>query len=434
MQIDPHGEIASYGSGMFRTLRPAQIRVDMSIAGLFAVAGLAVYSSANSISTIGPLAAHLILAGALALRRVSPSLSLAAAWVASLFQMATDQNPTYSDLAVLVVLFATAAYGGRAVKWLGFASTFVGALAVALYLITFPAVRYYNLSDFLLYGASELLASGEWVTVLVNTAGAFIAALAVFMLSWVLGLMARLYLNGIQSRHAQADAEAKREKAVLDVMVEQERTRIARDMHDIVAHSLAVVIAQADGARYARAQHPESIDAALDTISLTAREALGDVRVLLGQLRHSDEIAPQPVLADLARLVEQMRGSGLTLAYQVHGRPGSLATGQQLALYRVTQEALTNALRHADTTQEVFVDLSWNTDTVTARISSGLSDTTRMPIRIGHGLAGMRERALLVGGNLAAGIEGTRFVVHATVPRIASSTGAIAEITLEAAR
>ena len=88
---------------MFRTLRPSQMRVELSIAGLFAVVGLAVYSSANSSSMIGPLVAHLIFAGALALRRVSPSLSLAAAWVASLFQMATDQNSTYSDLAVLAL-------------------------------------------------------------------------------------------------------------------------------------------------------------------------------------------------------------------------------------------------------------------------------------------------------------------------------------------
>lgn len=419
---------------MFRTLRPAQLTVDVAIAGVFAVIGIAVYSSAYSAVTIGPFVAHLLLAGALVLRRLSPSLSLAVAWVAALFQMATDQAPTYSDLAVLPVLFATAAYGGKVVKWLGFASTFVGATAAALYLITVPAVRYYNLSDFLLYGPSELVSSGAWLTLLVNTAGAFVAALAVFMLSWVLGVIMRLYLTGIRSRRAQADAEEIREKAVLDVMVEQERTRIARDMHDIVAHSLAVVIAQADGARYARAQHPESVDAALDTISATAREALGDVRILLGQLRHSDESAPQPVLADLARLIEQMRGSGLVIAYQVHGRPGSLATGLQLAIYRVTQEALTNALRHGDTEHEVFVDLSWDTDTVIVRIASGLSHSTPLPIRIGHGLSGMRERALLVGGELSAGIEGTRFVVHATVPRIASSTGAIAEISLDAAR
>ena len=419
---------------MFRSLRPSQIIVDIAIAGVFGVIGMAVYWTGYYPSTIGPLLAHVLLAGALALRRASPSLALAVAWTASLFQMATDQAPSYSDLAVLAVLFSTAAYGSKAVKWLGFASTFVGAIAVALYLITFPAVRNYNLSDFLLYGASDLYGSGQLITLVVNTAGAFVAALAVFMLSWVLGLLARLYLTGIQSRRAQAEAEEKRETAVLDVMVEQERTRIARDMHDVVAHSLAVVIAQADGARYARAQHPESIDVALDTISSTAREALGDVRILLGQLRHSDQSSPQPVLADLARLIEQMRGSGLMLAYQVHGKPGSLTTGLQLALYRITQEALTNALRHGAIAEEVFVDLSWNDASVTVRVSSGLSESTRLPIRIGHGLSGMKERAVLVGGELSAGIESGRFIVHGTVPRIASSTGAIAEITMEAAR
>ncbi|WP_316313707.1 sensor histidine kinase, partial [Clavibacter michiganensis] len=137
-------------------------------------------------------------------------------------------------------------------------------------------------------------------------------------------------------------------RALQDVVVEQERNRIARDMHDVVAHSLAVVIAQADGARYARLVDPEAADEALRTISTTARQALGDVRILLAQLRHSEDDAPQPELKELSDLIDQMRSTGLTIEFVETGQPGEFGTGQQLAVYRIVQEALTNVLRHGD--------------------------------------------------------------------------------------
>jgi signal transduction histidine kinase len=185
-------------------------------------------------------------------------------------------------------------------------------------------------------------------------------------------------------------------------------------MHDVVAHSLAVVIAQADGARYAA--DGESKDAALATISSTARDALGDVRLLLGQLRHSEEAGPQPVLADLERLVEQLRASGLTIDIEQHGEPLVLPAGQQLALYRVVQEALTNALRHGDPGQPVTVVLDWTADAAHATITSALAAPLRTAPAAGHGIAGMRERAMLVGGTFSAAPEGSHFVVRAFIP------------------
>ncbi|HEU4850483.1 MAG TPA: histidine kinase, partial [Terrimesophilobacter sp.] len=206
------------------------------------------------------------------------------------------------------------------------------------------------------------------------------------------------------------------------VIVEQERNRIARDMHDVVAHSLAVVIAQADGARYAGRKDPEAVDAALTTISMTAREALGDVRILLGQLRHSQDEAPQPVLADLDRLFEQFRASGLPVEFDEAGAPTPLATGAQLAVYRIVQEALTNALRHGDSAQGATVAFHWEADALALEVTSATVESAPGEEKAepaatpGHGLAGMTERAALVGGRLTAEQHDGSFTVSATIP------------------
>src|SRR5690606_25299861 len=133
--------------------------------------------------------------------------------------------------------------------------------------------------------------------------GAFVA---MFGLSWTLGLLARTRRTARESRQAQERAEFEEAQARQDVIVEQERNRIARDMHDVVAHSLAVVIAQADGARYAQASDPDATSAALTTISNTAQEPLSHVRILLGQFRHRHGGSLQPVRDDRDRLIEQM--------------------------------------------------------------------------------------------------------------------------------
>ncbi|MGL4339608.1 MAG: sensor histidine kinase, partial [Rhodoglobus sp.] len=223
-----------------------------------------------------------------------------------------------------------------------------------------------------------------------------------------LGFLVKMWTTARDSRRAQLAAER-------TVVVEQERNRIARDMHDVVAHSLAVVIAQADGARYAHDSAPEAIDDALTTIASTAREALADVRLLLNQLRHSQEIGPQLDLVDLDRLVEQLRAAGLMVVVEQHGDPLKLPAGQQFALFRIAQEALTNALRHGSREHEVVMVIDWSAQAAAITITNQLSTTKQQPAA-GHGLAGMRERALLVGGTFSAGPEGDSFTVRAGIP------------------
>lgn len=371
---------------MFRRLTPFQLTVDVGIAALcFLVRGTMAFDNLVLWGVV------LLMAGALAIRRLSPALALGVAWLGAVIQMAAIIPPDVSNAAILAVLFATARYGERLVRWIGLASAIGGAVIASVYTVLVSGI--FGTPD----GVAMFL-RGFSVSV--------IGAVAVLGLSWTLGLLWRTWDTARQNRRDKLAAEQQ-------TIVEQERNRIARDMHDVVAHSLAVVIAQADGARYAGDK--DTTDAALTTIASTAREALADVRLLLGQLRHNQDEGPQPVLADLDRLVEQLRSSGLVVALEQRGTPVPLASARELAVYRIVQEALTNALRHGDTDEEVVVLIEWVADAAALTISNAL----RLPAREqtpGHGLAGMRERALLVGGSLSAEAENDHWVVRARIP------------------
>ncbi|HEX5731168.1 sensor histidine kinase [Microbacterium sp.] len=338
----------------------------------------------------------LIFSSALAIRRWSPPLALALAWAGAALQMALGRPPSVSDLAIFGVLYVTAAYGTARVYWVGFASALAGALVITAYLFVGPTFAGGGLS---------------WQTLPLAVA-VLVAAGFALMLSWTVGALVRTAVRAQANREAQRRAEA-------DAAAEQERVRIARDMHDVVAHSLAVVIAQADGARYAAAADPASATSAamdaLDTISTTARAALADVRLLLTQLRHPQPEGPQPTLADLEELYAQVRATGIELRVDIDPVPRrEPPAAVQLAVYRILQEALTNALRHGDG-RPVRVGLSWHPDRVDLEVRNG-AGTGERPAESGHGVVGMSERASLVGGRLRAFGEDGEFVVSATMP------------------
>jgi signal transduction histidine kinase len=397
---------------MFRTLEKYQYGVDVAIAATYFIVSMAVFSGYYGYyyngSLVGDGGFAFVIGGyalAVGLRRISPGLALGTAWVFSLAQMMLGVEPNVYNVATCAVLFTTAAYGGRTVRTLGLVSIGVGAFVAAAYLTLRGAAL----------GVSEtVLGFVDLPQIFLQYSLLFAAIVFVLGLPWLLGLLVRAMMRNRESRLATELAEH-------DVIVEQERNRIARDMHDVVAHSLAVVIAQADGARYARAHDPEAVDEALIAISTTARDALADVRLLLGQLRHSQADGPQPVLADLDRLLDQLRASGLTIAFEQSGTPRPLGTAQELSVYRIVQEAITNALRHGDRDREVRVGFAWLPDRLDLRITNGIDvPTTTAALHIGHGLAGMNERATLVGGSLLARPVGGEFVVSASVPATAA--------------
>ncbi|MFI9153108.1 sensor histidine kinase [Streptomyces sp. NPDC053367] len=185
-----------------------------------------------------------------------------------------------------------------------------------------------------------------------------------------------------------------------------ERARIAREMHDIIGHNLSVITGLADGGRYAAARSPERAGQALDAIAGTSRQALSELRRLLDVLREDEpepaDLTPQPALTDLDRLLDGVRAAGLPVTTTVEGTP-KISPGRQLTLYRVIQEALTNALKHAGPNATSSIVLSYaDTGAVTVTVT----DTGRGgPLRgnAGRGLTGMRERTALYGGTLEAG-------------------------------
>ncbi|MFE2770638.1 sensor histidine kinase [Microbacterium resistens] len=334
---------------------------------------------------------------AAAIARLAPLPALMIAWPAAIVQMAAGLSPALYDTAVFVVLFATAAWGTRTVLWMGGGSTLAGGVIAGVYLaVLFDSGMIQDEQ-----AALRRLALG----VLMGS-----SVLFSLVISWGAGLLWRVVLNGRRTREAQIAAEAV-------AAAEQERVRIARDMHDVVAHSLAVVIAQSDGARYAAAADPAQATAALTTIGQTARAALADVRLLLAQLRHRQGQGPQPTLADLETLYGQVRAAGIEPRVTVDPMPpGEPPAAIQLAVYRILQEALTNALRHGG--GDVDVHLAWEMDRVRIRVENAVTGDASASAGTGggHGIIGMRERAQLVGGTLSAGRDHDRFVVDAALP------------------
>lgn len=390
---------------MFRHLTPGQLALDIGLAVACWVLAALAYGN----GVVGNMLALTGMAAALALRRFSPALALGLAWVTSLIQVSFGIGPDLSNLAILPVLYATARYGTPPVKWVGLGSTGAGALVIALFSSLASGVGY-QLGDGNQFFLRLPQAIGAFLFV-------FFSVFAIFALSWTFGLLARTWSGAREAGQARMLAERERIDAEQSVVIERERNRIARDMHDVVAHSLAVVIAQADGARYAGRTDPEAVDAALTTISTTAREALGDVRILLGQLRHSQDESPQPVLADLDRLFEQFRASGLPVEFEEVGTPQPLAAGAQLAVYRIVQEALTNALRHGESAGGATVAFRWEADELALEVTSAVDEGNVKPAAsAGHGLAGMAERAALAGGTLTAEPHDGSFMVSATIP------------------
>jgi signal transduction histidine kinase len=241
-----------------------------------------------------------------------------------------------------------------------------------------------------------------------------------------------LFVENRRSRAALAFAHAARAR-VLDAQnlaaeaaVAAERIRILREMHDVIAHSLAIMIAQADGGSYVVADTAAARRAFL-TIGETGRAALTDTRRILGMLRHGDqgpELSPVPDQAPLDDLVEQARTAGLQVSLIRVGDPGPLPSGSRLALYRICQEALTNVLKHGGEGVKVVVALSWTASgaalTVTDRGGAGVPEVdpeAEEPLaRLGLGLLGMRERAEIVGGTLEAGPTEDGFRVRASIP------------------
>jgi signal transduction histidine kinase len=281
-------------------------------------------------------------------------------------------------------------------------------------------------------GVFALYAAGAYTTGRARLAGGSVAAAGAVLrayedagtdpgdllssLAFFAGIFGGTWLAGfVVARHRARTRHAEHRAGVA---VEEERTRIARELHDVVAHAISVIVLQAKGGRRMLDRDPAETRLALDAIVESGEQALVEMRRLLGMLRRSDEElarAPLPSLRHLELLAEQVSGAGLPVELDVVGEPAPLPPGVDLSAYRIVQEALTNALKHAGPARARVVvrygarELELEiTDTGRGASGDGAG---------GHGLAGMRERAQLFGGQVEGGTrpEGG-FAVRARLP------------------
>jgi signal transduction histidine kinase len=255
---------------------------------------------------------------------------------------------------------------------------------------------------------------GNWLRGFVGLSGLATAA-------YVLGTSTRTRRALVASLHERAERlERERDQQGL-LAAAAERARIARELHDVVAHNVSVMIALADGAGYAIDDDRVHAKFAMRTVSRTGRQALGELRRLLGVLRDGDreaQFAPQPGLAQLDELVQDVRSAGVPVAYEVSGRPAKpLPPGLELAVFRIVQEALTNTLKHAGPGAEAQVRVRHGQDVLEVEVLDTGALQPRPPADGAAGLRGMRERAAVYDGELDAGpAPGGGWRVHLVLP------------------
>jgi signal transduction histidine kinase len=280
--------------------------------------------------------------------------------------------------------------------------------------------------------------AAEWVAlpialgVVVSTGahpGRAIPELAVFAIAWVIGdniRTRRAYLTELEARaeRLEREREEKAERAVID-----ERARIARELHDVIAHNVSVMVVQASAGEELFDTNPERARESLSAVASTGRAALAELRRLLGVIRAEEEreggaaYAPQPGIEYIDELVRQVRETGLWVELSVLGRPRELPEGVGLCAYRIVQEALTNTLKHADASRaEVsvrYVDDALELQVLDDGHGGGVTPAGNGGGEAGgHGLIGMRERVALFGGELTARSRGGErgYEVRARLP------------------
>jgi len=333
----------------------------------------------------------------LAWRRSRPGASAAAIVAGHLLQLALVPTLLPSQVAVPVTVYTLAAYGRRWQSFAGLGTGFAGAL----------------------------LATGRYVvlegTAFASAAMTLLAMSLVVLVAWTFGDLHRTRLTAtraLEDRAHRLEIERQQER---DLAAADERSRIAREMHDIVAHSLSIVITQADGARYASAADPEVARQTLATIAETGRASLREMRRLLGVLRGDEQSStrPLPRLADLPDLVASARTAGLAVDFAVAGEPRrGLPAGAELAAYRAVQEALTNTVRHAGPSASARVGIGWSPRGLSVSVvDDGRGAGALSGDGSGQGLAGMAERVGLYDGTVRAGpAAGGGFRVDVLIP------------------
>lgn len=318
----------------------------------------------------------LLLAAPLVVRRRWPAAVFLIISGIALVQWAADVQ-AHADVAVLIGLYTIGAYELR--RWLILLAATLAEVGVVLATLRWAP-------------------AGQELTAALLLTGTVTAA-------WVVGVYVRTrraYLSAVLERAETAERERDQQS---QLAVAAERARIARELHDVIAHSLSVMIALNDGAAATALAAPHDTRLAAQQASAVGRQSLAEMRRLLGVLRTGEAPAllPQPDHAQIEDVIDQVRTAGLPVELAVSGRPQDSPGGVQLTVYRIVQESLTNVFKHAPAATRIRVRLDYTPDGVDIEVTNDDPSPHRTPAAAGHGLLGMQERASVYGGNIVTG-------------------------------
>jgi len=379
-------------SVLYAWLRRHPLLVDGVLAAVLMLAGIA-----QIIRRPWPvLPVMLIMVVPVAFRRANPVIAFAVSVTGGAGLVLFGNGGSAADLAIVVLLYTLAAYRPRRESAAGLAICLIGSAAAVV--MWMPAGRQFPhvlLVGMVMFGGTALTA-------------------------WVLGdsmRYRRAYYLALEDRAARLERER---DAHAQVAAAAERARIARELHDVVAHNVSVMVVQADGASYALGSEPERVRQALGAIAVTGRQALAEMRRLLGILRSGDfraELAPLPGIDQLRDLLDQTRAAGRTVTFTLDGTPQELPEGVGLAAYRVVQEALTNTRKHAGIGASAAVSLRYLPDELVVQVTDDGRGAAAADDGAGLGLTGMRERVGIYSGSVRAGPrQGGGYQVTARLP------------------
>jgi len=378
------------------------VEVSVDAAGGIVLAGFALAPPVD-VQQAGLLVAFLMLA-AVVVRSIYPSAALLLGWTMALTQWHQGERPGFADLALLLVLYSTARRGTRTTAVLGAASAVVGGSMATVYLLHTGA-RY-----------SLLIQVGGLGSVVF-----VLAPVLLLLLAWLIGLVVRMIRARTSESRLRVQAEDTAVKAVDLAHAETLRASMARDVHDIVGHSLAVIIAQADSVQFL--DDEERIRGVSATIADTARRSLAEVREVLSGTSTADaDDGPE----DLDAVVAQVRAAGVDLAHELRGTRRPVDPARQVVVRRVAQEMTTNAMRHGEPGGRIRLRETWRAADLVLEVENPVA--RRGPaadhadplgldaLRVGTGVEGMRARLAVVGGDLEAEAVDDLFTARARIP------------------
>ncbi|HEX6685469.1 MAG TPA: sensor histidine kinase [Candidatus Limnocylindrales bacterium] len=342
---------------------------------ILVAAGVAVLTIPGLFQTGLPgltLAIGLAMATALLWRRRLPLTVMGAISSLALLQVLTlpggPATPLPFDIAVLIAMYSVVKYGRRLSH--GFLAGGVTAIGAAI-------------------AVAQSAVTTNWWTLALTYAGICGSV-------WLTAYTMRNRRKYVESLEERAETLEREREHLARIAVAEERADIARELHDVVAHSLAVMVVQADGGRYALDSDPGKSREALEVIAGTGREALRDMKKLVGVLR------AERTIPELPDLVSKARNAGLTVQDDI-GQVGDLPAAVRLTVSRIVQEGLTNVLRHAGSGTTVTLSVRREDGNVKLSVVDDGLGASGVPIKDGHGLIGMRERIAVHGGTLRAG-------------------------------